>query len=445
MTAEMVEKAAAVFDTYGAVAWWERPIEEFLPANLKCAECGHTEFEREKNILDVWFDSGSSHEAVLPFRPELTWPADMYLEGSDQHRGWFQSSLLVGLGTRGQPPFRQVLTHGFLIDLEGRKMSKSVGNTILPQDVIKDSGAEVLRLWVASCDYREELRVSKEILARIVEAYRKFRNTARYLIANLYDFNPAVDAVPRDQMEEVDRFILGRYAELALKVLGAYDSYDYPTVFQAVNAFATVDLSALYNDISKDRLYTFGSRSRERRSAQTAMHVMADGLARLIAPILSVTADQLWQHLPGAPSESVHLSLFPSADELEPLVDRELLDRWARLTSLREQVLAEIEPLRKDKRIGSSLQAKAVLSVPKDDLAFFERYARDLPMLFIVSDVELRPAPAGAGPGIGVSIERTDGIKCERCWRYVKTVSRDPSWAGICDRCQDALAQTANA
>jgi isoleucyl-tRNA synthetase len=445
MTAEMIEKTAAVFDTYGAVAWWERPIEEFLPANLKCAECGHTEFEREKNILDVWFDSGSSHEAVLPFRPELTWPADMYLEGSDQHRGWFQSSLLVGLGTRGRPPFRQVLTHGFLIDLEGRKMSKSVGNTILPQDVIKDSGAEVLRLWVASCDYREELRVSKEILARIVEAYRKFRNTARYLIANLYDFNPAVDAVPRDQMEEVDRFILGRYAELALKVLGAYDSYDYPTVFQAVNAFATVDLSALYNDISKDRLYTFGSRSRERRSAQTAMHVMADGLARLIAPILSVTADQLWQHLPGAPSESVHLSLFPSADELEPLVDRELLDRWARLTSLREQVLAEIEPLRKDKRIGSSLQAKAVLSVPKDDLAFFERYARDLPMLFIVSDVELRPAPAGAGPGIGVSIERTDGIKCERCWRYVKTVSRDPSWAGICDRCQDALAQTANA
>ena len=191
----------------------ERPIEEFLPAGLTCPDCGGTSFERERNILDVWFDSGSSHEAVLPFRPELTWPADMYLEGSDQHRGWFQSSLLVGLGTRGRPPYRQVLTHGFLIDLEGRKMSKSVGNTIVPQDVIKESGAEVLRLWVASCDYREELRVSKEILARIVEAYRKIRNTVRYLIANLYDFNPAVDAVPREQIEEVDRFILGRYAE----------------------------------------------------------------------------------------------------------------------------------------------------------------------------------------------------------------------------------------
>jgi isoleucyl-tRNA synthetase len=445
MTAAMIEKAASVFDTYGAVAWWERPIEEFLPDGLLCPSCGGTSFEREHNILDVWFDSGSSHEAVLPFRPELTWPADLYLEGSDQHRGWFQSSLLVGLGTRGRAPFRQVLTHGFLIDLEGRKMSKSVGNTILPQDVIKDSGAEVLRLWVASCDYREELRVSKEILARIVEAYRKFRNTARYLIANLYDFDPAVDSVRRDGMEEVDRFILARYAELAIKVLNAYDAYDYPTVFQAVNAFATVDLSALYSDISKDRLYTFGARSRQRRSAQTAMYIMADGLARLIAPILSVTADQLWQHLPGPHSESVHLELFPAIDELTALVDRELLDRWARLTTLREQVLAEIEPLRKDKRIGSSLQARVVLSVSKDDEVFLARYTSDLPMLFIVSEVDMRPALAGAAEGIGIAIERTDGVKCERCWRYVKAVSRDPAWAGICERCQDALAQTANA
>jgi isoleucyl-tRNA synthetase len=442
MTAELVEKTASVFDTYGAVAWWERPIEEFLPAGLTCPGCGGTSFEREKNILDVWFDSGSSHEAVLPFRPELTWPADMYLEGSDQHRGWFQSSLLVGLGTRGRAPFRQVLTHGFLIDLEGRKMSKSVGNTILPQDVIKESGAEVLRLWVASCDYREELRVSKEILARIVEAYRKFRNTMRYLVANLYDFDP-VDATPRDRMEEVDRFILARYAELAATVLEAYDAYDYPTVFQALNAFATVDLSAFYNDISKDRLYTFGVRSPQRRSAQTAMFVMAEGLARLVAPILSVTADQLWEHLPGTRSESVHLEVFPSRDELNGLIDRELLGRWSRLVELRERVLAEIEPLRKDKRIGSSLQASAVLTVPKDDMAFLERYAPDLPMLFIVSDVELRPD--GSRADVGVTIKRAGGVKCERCWRYVKAVSHDPAWAGICERCQDALAQTPNA
>src|SRR5499427_7198607 len=442
MTAEMVEKTASVFDQYGAVAWWERPIDEFLPPGLKCPDCGGTTFERERNILDVWFDSGSSHEAVLPSRPELTWPADMYLEGSDQHRGWFQSSLFVGLGTRGRPPFRQVLTHGFLIDLEGRKMSKSVGNVIVPQDVIKESGAEVLRLWVASCDYREELRVSKEILARIVEAYRKFRNTMRYLVANLYDFDPAVDMVPAAQLEEVDRCILARYGELALKMLAAYDAYDYPTIFQAVNAFATVDLSALYNDISKDRLYTFAARSKERRSAQTAMYVMAEGLTRLIAPILSVSAEQLWHYLPGTREESVHLTLFPSAKELSALVDEDLLARWNRLSGLRERVLAQIEPLRKDKVIGSSLQARVVLTTSKDDAPFLEKYKSDLPMLFIVSDVQLRP---GVSDTTDITIERADGVKCERCWRVVKSVSTDPAWAGICDRCQDALAQPTNA
>src|SRR5438445_8191037 len=303
-TPALVEKAAGVFDVYGADAWYERPTDEFIPAGLTCPKCGGTSFEREMNILDVWFDSGSSHEAVLQVWPELTWPADIYLEGSDQHRGWFQSSLMVGLGTRGRPPFRQILTHGFLLDVDGNKMSKSIGNSIEPHDGIKESGAEVLRLWVASCDYREELRVSKEILARIVEAYRKFRNTMRYLVANLYDFNPAVDALPVAQLEEVDRFILARYAELGLKMLEAYDAYDYPTIFQAVNAFATVDLSALYNDISKDRLYTFAARSKERRSAQTAMYLIAEGLTRLIAPILSVSAEQLWQHLPGKHDES---------------------------------------------------------------------------------------------------------------------------------------------
>ncbi len=437
MTPELVEQAASVFDQYGAVAWWERPIQEFLPTGLRCPECGGGDFERERNILDVWFDSGSSHEAVLPFRPELTWPADMYLEGSDQHRGWFQSSLLVGLGTRGHPPFKQVLTHGFLIDLEGRKMSKSLGNTILPQDVIKESGAEVLRLWVASCDYREELRVSKEILARIVEAYRKFRNTMRYLVANLYDFDPAADRVPTSRLEEVDRFILGRYAELGLKLLDAYDAYNYPTIFQALNAFATVDLSAFYNDISKDRLYTFAARSKERRSAQTAMYVIAEGLTRLIAPILSVSAEQLWHCLPATRDESVHLTLFPSREELSALVDAELLARWNRLNDLRDRVLAQIEPLRKDKQIGSSLQARVVLTTSRNDAAFLDTYKHDLPMLFIVSEVQLRP---GAGDTTEITIERADGVKCERCWRVVKSVSSDPAWAGICDRCQDALA-----
>jgi isoleucyl-tRNA synthetase len=449
ITPALVEQTAAIFEKYGADAWYERPIEEFLPAGLTCSACGGTSFERERNILDVWFDSGSSHEAVLSVQPELTWPADMYLEGSDQHRGWFQSSLLVGLGTRGRPPFRQVLTHGFLIDLEGRKMSKSIGNTILPQDVIKESGAEILRLWVVSADYREELRVSKEILSRVVEAYRKIRNTMRYLVGNLYDFDPATDRVPLAQMEEVDRFMLARYAGVAQRVLQGYESYDYSTIFQTLNAFTTVDLSALYSDISKDRLYTFAPRSRERRSAQTAMYIMADGLTRLIAPILSVSADQLWNSLPGAREESVHLALFPLAAELESLVDRELLDRWNRLVDLREQVLADIEPLRKTKEIGSSLQAKVVLSVTTAELAFLERHAADLPMLFIVSEVELRPAPSDVeAPGEArprVTIERAGGVKCERCWRYVPSLSREPEWAGLCQRCQEALASPTNA
>ena len=444
MTPELVEKTASVFDVYGAVAWWERPIEEFLPAGLRCPECGGTSFERERNILDVWFDSGSSHEAVLPFRPELTWPADMYLEGSDQHRGWFQSSLLVGLGTRGRPPFRQVLTHGFLIDLEGRKMSKSVGNVIVPQDVIKESGAEILRLWVASCDYREELRVSKEILARIVEAYKKLRNTLRGMVQNLYDFDPALDLLPHEQLEEIDRFFLARYATVAARVLEAYDTYDYPTIFQAINAFATVDLSALYIDISKDCLYTLGPRSRERRSTQTAMYVIADGLARLLAPILSVTAEQVWHFLPGRRDESVHLTVFPGAADLQPFADTALLTRWSRLLTLRERVYADIERLRMEKRIGKSLEAKVVLTATPTDAALLRQHEKSLPTLFIVSDVEIRQGEAEEGKP-AIVIGRADGVKCERCWRYVKAVSHDPAWAGICDRCQDALAQTANA
>jgi len=445
ITTELVNKAASVFEQYGADAWYERPTEEFIPDGLTCPKCGGTAFDREMNILDVWFDSGSSHEAVLSAWPELTWPADVYLEGTDQHRGWFQSSLMVGLGTRGRPPFRQIVTNGFLIDVDGKKMSKSVGNAIQPQDVIKESGADIIRLWVAMSDYQEEIRIGKEILARVVEAYRKLRNTLRYLVANLYDFNPATDAVPVAKMEEVDRHILARYAELGVRVLDAYDAYDYSSISQAVTQFATVDLSAFYNDISKDRLYTFAARSPERRSGQTAMYLMADGLTRLMAPILSFTADELWRFMPGTREESVHMALFPAREELEPLRDAALVERWERLAAVREQVLGEIEPLRKNKQIGSSLQARVVISATKAELPLLEQYAKQLPMLFIVSEVEVRPAPddveAHAEAKPRVTIERAGGVKCERCWRYVPKVSTDPDLAGLCDRCQDAIAE----
>ena len=440
LTADLVERAAKVFDEYGADAWYERPTEEFVPAGLSCPACGSTTFERERDILDVWFDSGSSHEAVLPFRPELTWPADMYLEGSDQHRGWFQSSLLVGLGTRGRPPFREVLTHGFLIDVDGRKMSKSLGNTILPQEVIKESGAETLRLWVAMSDFREELRVGKQILQRVVEAYRKIRNTCRYLLANLYDFDPARDQLPLTALQEVDRYALARYADVARDVLDAYDGYDFPTIFQRINQLTTVDLSAFYADVSKDRLYTFAPVSPERRSAQTAMYLIADGLARVLAPILPVTADEMWRHLPGAREASVHLAEFPTRELVERLGDRTVTEKWQRLIAIRDDVNRALESARQGKAIGNSLGARVTLRAGGATGELLDRYRADLPMLFIVSQVALE-LTGQAEDLLGIDVARAEGHKCARCWRIVDAISSDADTDGLCDRCISALGR----
>jgi isoleucyl-tRNA synthetase len=437
LSTELVEQAATVFDQYGADAWYERPLEEFIPKGLTCSSCGGGTFERERDILDVWFDSGSSHEAVLPFRSELTWPADIYLEGSDQHRGWFQSSLLVGLGTRGRPPYREVLTHGFLIDVDGRKMSKSIGNVIAPQEVIKESGADTLRLWVASSDFREELRVGKQILQRVVEAYRKIRNTCRYLLANLYDFNPATDMVARADMQEVDRYALARYAAVAQDVLTAYDRYDFPGIFQRLNVLTTVDLSAFYADVSKDRLYTFGAQSLDRRSAQTAMYVMADGLARLLAPILPVTAEEMWKHFPGGRREpSVHMAEFPARAAVEEWLDPALVAKWERLIEVRDVVNRQLEAARQAKTIGTSLGAQVVLRAGGATLDVLRAQANDLAMLLIVSDV--RVEPAGDQDTLEVQVERADGQKCARCWRTVPLTAE-----GICERCTTALRKIA--
>jgi isoleucyl-tRNA synthetase len=442
LTPELVERAASVFDEYGADAWYERPIEEFVPEGLACPSCGSRQFERERDILDVWFDSGSSHEAVLPFREELTWPSDLYLEGSDQHRGWFQSSLLVGLGTRGRPPFREVLTHGFLVDMQGRKMSKSLGNVIQPQEFIKESGAEVLRLWVASSDYRGDISYGKEIFARIIESYRKIRNTCRYLLANLYDFDPAADLVPAAAMHEVDRFALARYAQAATAVTGAYAAYDFPVIFQRLNQLMTVDLSAFYADVSKDRLYTFGAASPERRSAQTAMYLMADGLARLLAPILPVTADEMWKHLPGTREESVHLAEFPPAAALAALADDSLIARWERLLTVRDEVNRALEAARQAKTIGTSLAAHVVLRTRGDAANLLEAYREALPMLFIASRVDVEPA-AEADAELQVSVSRAEGEKCPRCWRTVPSVSTSTETLGLCERCVGALPSAA--
>jgi isoleucyl-tRNA synthetase len=432
LTRALVDRAASVFDVYGADAWYERPIAEFIPDGMTCAECGHTEFEREGNILDVWFDSGSSHEAVLPFREDHHWPADIYLEGSDQHRGWFHSSLLVGIGTRGRAPFDQVLTHGFVMDEQGRKMSKSLGNTTAPQDVIKQSGSEILRLWVSMVDYRYDMNIGKEVMARTVESYRKIRNVIRVLVANLYDFDPADDSVARAQLLEIDRWALARYAEAAAKIVKAYEDYDYPAIFQAANHLITVDLSAFYVDVTKDRMYTFGAKSPARRSGQTAMFIIVDGLARLLAPVLSVTMDELWRMLPGPREESVHLALFPR--DLDQWQDAALLERWTALAAVRDRVNLRLEEKRKDKTIAANLSARVVIGAGGDQAALLKQYEPFLPTLFGVSEVELTSGDA-------VSVERAAGTKCERCWRYVPSVSSEPDRAGLCPRCVEALAE----
>jgi isoleucyl-tRNA synthetase len=438
LTPALVEQAAKVFDVHGADAWYERPIEEFLPGGLACPACGGTSFERERDILDVWFDSGSSHEAVLPFRDELAWPADLYLEGSDQHRGWFHSSLLVGLTTRGHAPFRGVLTHGFVVDEAGRKMSKSLGNTIAPQDVIAESGAEVLRLWVSMVDYGEEVRISQEILARVIEAYRKLRNTCRILVANLYDFDPATDLLPVDQCDAVDRYALARYAARAEAVTRAYDAYDFPAVFHALNQLVTVDLSAFYIDVTKDRMYTFAARSHARRSTQSAMYRISDGLARLLAPVLPVTSDELWRHLPGTRGASVHLETFAS---LDGLADTALAAEWDQLMAVRDQVNAALEEQRKAKVIGNSLTARVRLTATGPVGALLQRHADALSMLFIVSDVALDVSAPDATAALEVQVDKAAGDKCGRCWRWVPAVRTEPEWEGLCERCVDALAE----
>ena len=454
LTSDLAEQAATVFEQHGADAWYERDLTEFLPPGLQCPSCRQTGFERERDILDVWFDSGASHEGVLQSHPELGWSSDLYLEGNDQYRGWFHSSLLVGLGTRDRAPFRQVVTHGFFVDAQGRKMSKSAGNDVDPRVIIAQSGAEILRLWVAMVDYREEVRIGKQILARVVEAYRKIRNTLRILVANLYDFDPAVDLLPTHQLQEVDRYALACYGEAATRIRQAYDSYEFQTIFHTLNQFLTVDLSAFYVDVSKDRLYTLGARSKERRSAQTAVYRIADGLTRLIAPILPVTADELWQVLPGTREDSVHVADFPT--DLEELTDHDLLGRWKRLMGVRAVVNGELERLRQQKIVGTPLEAKVRIRASGDTAALLERYRDDLPMFFITSHVDLEMVPhasvehssgstasnyfSEARGAATIDVGRADGTKCERCWRYVSQVSSEPDAAGICDRCADVLS-----
>jgi isoleucyl-tRNA synthetase len=432
----VIEHIATLMESSGADVWFERTALDLLPAGTTCPKCGGTKFEKEHDILDVWFESGVSYASVL--KPRKWWPADLYLEGSDQHRGWFHSALLAGVTTDRRAPYKAVLTHGFVVDGQGKKMSKSAGNVVAPQDVIKQSGAEILRLWVAAQDYREDLRISQEILNHLIEAYRKIRNTSRFLLSNLYDFDPETQAVPYAQLPELDQWALLRLGELITKVRRAYEEFEFHTIFHALNNFCSVDLSAVYLDILKDRLYTFRADSPLRRGSQTVLFEIVVALAKLMAPILSFTADEIWRMLPGSrpTATSVHLAPFPDGDSVWQ--DEGLATRWDKLLAYRIRVQGELEARRRDKVIGSSLEAHVHIEAGADAHQFLTAYAGDLSTIFIVSRVTLKQATMGQAD-IQITVGKSDAAKCERCWNYREAVGKDAVHPTLCDRCVEAI------
>ncbi|MGB9698399.1 MAG: isoleucine--tRNA ligase [Thermodesulfobacteriota bacterium] len=441
----LINYVSNFFEKEGADVWFIRPVEDLIPPGTECPQCQGKKFRKETDILDVWFDSGVSYAAVCEKRPNLHSPADMYLEGSDQHRGWFHSSLLAAVGTRGHAPYRSVLTHGFVVDGEGRKMSKSLGNVIAPDEVINRYGAEILRLWVAAEDYRDDIRISEEILSRLSEAYRRIRNTCRFLLGNLYDFDPAQDAVGQEQMLEIDRWIMLRLQKLISRVREAYANFEFHIVFHALHNFCIVDLSALYLDILKDRLYVSAPSSVPRRAAQTAIYKILDALVRMMAPILSFTAEEVWQLLPDAQAraESVHLTTLPEVEDI--YLDQDLEKRWHLLLQVRGEVSKALEIARKNKLIGNSLEAAVTLHAPADLLTFLKGHASQLKDLFIVSQVAISDPPISGTfvsqeiAGLNILVEKAAGKKCERCWVYDPDTGKGPKFASVCPRCHAIL------
>jgi isoleucyl-tRNA synthetase len=427
--------------------WYSKTVAELIGADVKCSKCGGGEFRKESDILDVWFDSGASHLATLTPANGLPWPCDVYLEGGDQFRGWFQSSLLVGVGLRGSAPYRQCITNGWTLDGQGRAMSKSLGNTIEPEKIIKQYGAEVLRLWVTSVEFNEDVRLSDTILKRLAEAYFKLRNTFRYALGNTGDFDPANDAVPGGQLEEIDQWILVRTEELVRRCLQWYDEYAFHKLYRAVYDFATIDLSSVYFDVSKDTLYTAAPNWKVRRSVQTALYRVNYALVRLLAPLLAFTTDEVWSYMrkPAGSPVSVHMAEFPEPEELTVGITDEQRRRagnWNRLMPVRDQVLKSLEAARQEKFIGAPLEAKLKLSANGDLYPLLTEYEKDLPGLFIVSQVELSN---NAGGDLNVTVERAQGEKCERCWKYRTSVGADAEFPTVCAPCAQAVRETMGA
>jgi len=438
---KLINHVADLVEHAGADVWFEKSLEELFNPLPVCPKCGKSHFRKETDILDVWFDSGVSYAAVTEKRPGLKSPVDLYLEGSDQHRGWFHSSLLASVGTRGRAPYEAVLTHGFVVDGEGKKMSKSSGNVVAPEEVIKKYGAEIIRLWVSAEDYRNDIKISQDILKQLTDGYRRIRNTFRFMLGNLSDFSYDTNAVTPDKMEEIDRFILHRLSSISERVIRAYETYDFHVVYHTTHTFCAVDLSAFYLDILKDRLYVSHPESQKRRSSQTALYHLVNVLVRLLAPILSFTSEEIWQAFrPMTPFKetSVHLTRFDK--KLESFKDTTLADRWEHLLEIRQEVSKILENARREKQIGHSLDACITLTVGEKDHAFLRDYESDLDDIFIVSGVTLVKS---TNKTLSIKVNPAEGKKCERCWHYKTDIGQDADYPTVCNRCAKVLHKLA--
>jgi len=426
---------ADIFTQEGSNSWFKRSAQELLPAGTSCPKCQSLALEKENNILDVWFDSGASHN-ILGKRDDLPWPADIYIEGHDQYRGWFNSSLLVGVAAKNGSPYKTCITHGFVLDEQGRAMSKSIGNVIAPKEIIDRNGAEILRLWVAMLNFKEDARFGRETLQRLVEAYRKIRNTWRFLLGNIHDFLPDEASVSDGEMDAFDKWILARNNQIGKRMLKGYSDYEFHTVFHTLYNFFTVDLSSYYLDVIKDRLYCSGQNSRIRRSAQTAMFNLLRSTLILLAPVLPFTTDEAWEAMPDfdGKSESVHLEQFPDFEKI--WITKEEEQEWQALGEIREVVLKELEVARENKLIGNSLEAKVALFTPSTLQKLLAKYSSRLSALFIVSEVELKDEPA---EDIIAKISRVDWDKCQRCWCYSDFVGTNADYPDFCRRCTDVV------
>lgn len=438
ITDESISKIQSIFKEKGSNAWYDMTEKELMPDGAKCSKCGCTEFKKETDIMDVWFDSGSTHQSVLVERG-LPYPADLYLEGNDQYRGWFQSSLLTSVATNGIAPYKQVLTHGFVTDGQGRKMSKSLGNGVAPSDVANKYGADILRLWALSSDYTTEVSLSDDILKQISEVYRKIRNTARYILGNTYDFDPE-NPVAYENLQEIDKWALTKLNKLVKDVTENYDNYSFSNCYHDINQFCVIDMSNFYLDIIKDRLYTSKKDSVERKAAQTTMYIILDSLVKILTPMIPFTAEEIWKamkHTKTENVESVMLTDFPEANDKYD--NNEITEKWNKIIKLKDIVSKELEVARTDKIIGHSLNAKVTLYAEDNQYDFIKDNLELLQTVFIVSAVEVERNARKDEIKIGVKVEQAPGEKCERCWMYSETVGQDKENPTICHRCSENI------